>query len=137
MSSRLLTAREAGDVLQVNPQHVRELCAGGRLPGAEKRGRDWTVPEAAVTAYRDRPKRSPGGPRRAATTYRVLAVVLGVGSPVRGMLTTDHAASSYGLPVVVIAGTPHGTAEAAVVDRSPTSRTAREWAREAGYRILP
>lgn len=139
MTERLLTAREAADVLGMDADSVSALCRAGRLPGARKQGRDWTIPEASVAAYRDRDRtgESPGGPRRAQTTYRVLAVVLGVGRPVRGLLTTDHAASSYGQPVVAIQGEPYGTAEAAVVDRSPTSRTAREWAREAGYRIVP
>lgn len=137
--SRLLTAREAADVLGYHAASVARLCVQGAFPGARKQGRDWAIPEAAVTSYRDRDRsgESPGGPRRAATTYRVLAMVLGVGRPVRALLTTDHAASSYRLPVVVIQGEPFGTAEAAVVDRSPTSRTAREWARETGYRVLP
>lgn len=64
----------------------------------------------------------------------------------RGLLTTDHAASSHGLPVVVLDGQAHGPAELAepvVVPRLEDLRPVRylfaarlvDAARAAGYRI--
>jgi hypothetical protein len=59
-----------------------------------------------------------------------ITVALPGASPRTGMLTTDHATSSYGIPVVVVEGEAYGTAEVLWVNGSPSAR--REAAR-AGY----
>ena len=53
--------------------------------------------------------------------------------PRRGRLTTDHAMSSYGLPVVVVSGVAYGTAEVSWVDGSPEALAE---AARAGYATL-
>lgn len=50
-------------------------------------------------------------------------------------LTTNHPASSYGLPVVVIDGVAHGSAEVASLDLGDAPETIREAARRAGYQV--
>jgi len=52
------------------------------------------------------------------------------GTERRGRLTTAHAASSYGLPVVVVDGQPYGGGEVEVVVGSPEANAE---ARRAGY----
>ena len=39
-----LTTTEAAEWLGLSPSRVRSACAAGRVPGAEKVGRDWQVP---------------------------------------------------------------------------------------------
>lgn len=57
-----LTTKQAAAVLDCTPDHVRRLCRGGRLVGAEYWGRDWRIPRAEVEHYqqerlaRGRPK---------------------------------------------------------------------------------
>lgn len=50
-------------------------------------------------------------------------------------LTTNHPASSYGLPVVVIDSVPHGSAEVATLDLRDAPNTIREAVVRAGYRV--
>jgi hypothetical protein len=67
-----------------------------------------------------------------------LAVVTRIGS---GVLTTDHAASSYGQPVLVIDGRAYGAAEAPpcstqpMFEHSAEEQEAVEAARRAGYTV--
>lgn len=42
--TRLLTTIEAAAALGVSPRRVRRLAQDGRLRGATRRGRDWTIP---------------------------------------------------------------------------------------------
>ena len=48
-------------------------------------------------------------------------------------LTTNSPASSYGLPVVVIDGAPHGSADVAALDLGDCPEPIREAAIRAGY----
>ena len=43
---------------------VRNLCAWGKLPGAEKRGRDWFIPRASVERYEKGPQGFAAHPRK-------------------------------------------------------------------------
>lgn len=135
---RILTAREASALLGLTPGHVGRLAKWGAFPGAEKKGGVWIIPEAAVLAWRDshHPHAGTGRVKPRRDTYRV-RVELPDGRRVRGTLTTQHSASSYGHPVLVVNGVAYGTVEAAVVAAAPTGKDAAEWARETGYVILP
>lgn len=42
----------AAQLLGVTPARVRQLASEGRLAGAERHGRDWAIPPAAVDDYR-------------------------------------------------------------------------------------
>jgi excisionase family DNA binding protein len=57
---RLLTTAEAGKLLGIGAQRVRQLILGGRLP-AEKAGRDWLIDPRALGPVK---KRKPGRPRK-------------------------------------------------------------------------
>jgi excisionase family DNA binding protein len=48
---RWVSTDGASEVLGVAPRTVRKLAASGRLPGAERHGRDWSIPEAALAAH--------------------------------------------------------------------------------------
>jgi len=67
MEETELTTSEAAERLGVTPMRVRQLCQGGELPGARRRGRDWLIPVAAISVYQQnrRPAGYPAGrPRR-------------------------------------------------------------------------
>lgn len=51
------------------------------------------------------------------------------------ILTTDHAASSYGQPVALIGTTPHGSGDVAALDLGHAHAAIVERARGAGYRL--
>ena len=55
---KLYSIAETAQLLGLQPARTRELCRAGRLPGAQKVGRDWIVPEGAIKAYK------PGAPGR-------------------------------------------------------------------------
>ena len=55
---KLYSIAEAAEMLELQPVRTRELCRQGRLPGAQKVGRDWIVPESAIKEYK------PGSPGR-------------------------------------------------------------------------
>lgn len=48
----MITIKEAAAILNISERRVRTLCAGGRIKGARKQGRDWSLPNA--------PKVTPG-----------------------------------------------------------------------------
>jgi len=50
-----LTVPQAAVVLGISKPRVRQLLKTGRIPGAEKFGRDWIIPEAGLDAVRVRP----------------------------------------------------------------------------------
>lgn len=50
-------------------------------------------------------------------------------------LTTNHAASSYGQPVVLIGDVPHGTAEVGPLDLGDAPEAVVEAVRQAGYEV--
>jgi hypothetical protein len=56
-----LSAREAADVLQVEPRSVTRYCASGRLEAARMLGR-WVIPDTALLAFQRPPS---GRPRKA------------------------------------------------------------------------
>lgn len=47
----MLTAEEAAGRLNTYPRRVRYWCERGHLPGAEKKGRDWLIPESALAGF--------------------------------------------------------------------------------------
>lgn len=55
---KLYSIAETAEILGLQPARTRELCRQGRLPGAQKIGRDWIVPESGIKAYK------PGAPGR-------------------------------------------------------------------------
>lgn len=63
------------------------------------------------------------------------------GYPVTGdggdaMLTTDHTASSYGQPVLIVDGTAYGSGEAGPLTMDDAPEAIRDYARRAGYEIV-
>ena len=42
-----MTIREAAEVWGVTPRRIQVLCSDGRIEGAMKFGRDWTIPKDA------------------------------------------------------------------------------------------
>lgn len=50
-------------------------------------------------------------------------------------LATDHPQSSWGLPVVVIDGVAHGSAEVSSLDLGDAPESIREAASRAGYKV--
>ena len=55
---KLYSIAETAEILGLQPVRTRELCRQGRLPGAQKVGRDWVIPESAIQSY------TPGSPGR-------------------------------------------------------------------------
>lgn len=43
-----MTVRQAAPLLRTTPAAVRQRCKRGKLPGAEKLGRDWLIPAMTV-----------------------------------------------------------------------------------------
>lgn len=43
--AKTLTAREAAAAHDVTPRRIQKLAEAGRIPGAEKKGPIWLVPE--------------------------------------------------------------------------------------------
>lgn len=50
-----LTVPQAAAELRISAPRVRVLLKTGRIPGAEKFGRDWIIPEAGLESVRERP----------------------------------------------------------------------------------
>lgn len=124
----------------MTPTHVRSLIA---LAGTQRdlaeavNAQDslLRVTAHAISRYA-RGVRSPSPHVAAALT----AVWLSAGYPCiadgrPATLTTSHAASSYGLPVVVIEGVPHGAAECESIDLSGAPPSIVAAAIHAGYRL--
>jgi excisionase family DNA binding protein len=42
--NEFLTIKEIAERWEVTPRRVQKMCADGRIPGAEKFGRDWAIP---------------------------------------------------------------------------------------------
>lgn len=42
-----ITIKEIAEKWDMTPRWVQKLCAGGKIPGAVKFGRDWAIPEGA------------------------------------------------------------------------------------------
>ena len=40
----VLTSTQMAQLLDMTPSRVRQLCAAGRLQGAQRIGRDWMIP---------------------------------------------------------------------------------------------
>lgn len=65
-----LTLEEAARQAKRQPRTLRAAIAAGKMPRAEKRGRDWLVPEAELWSYLEalgpagRPPKSRNAPRR-------------------------------------------------------------------------
>lgn len=61
-----LTVAEVAELTGRDVSTVRRHCASGIIAGATKVGRDWSIPEAAVAAYREyQPYASLRQPRKA------------------------------------------------------------------------
>jgi excisionase family DNA binding protein len=52
MPEKLLTVDETATRLEVPVRTARWYAANGYLPGAQKVGRDWVIPEAAVAGFK-------------------------------------------------------------------------------------
>ena len=52
----MLTTAEAAAIIGCRPASVKNLCQRGKIPGAEKRGRDWFIPRASAEAYTPGPQ---------------------------------------------------------------------------------
>jgi excisionase family DNA binding protein len=48
MTDRVLTAEQAAELLQLPISTVSQLCRQGRIPGAQKLGRQWRINESDV-----------------------------------------------------------------------------------------
>ena len=46
-----MTVAEASEKLKCTPEHVALLSRQWKLPGAEKKGRDWFIPIKAIEGY--------------------------------------------------------------------------------------
>lgn len=57
-----ISAAEAARRWHVTPRAVQQLCARGRIPGAEREGRAWRVPAGAVKPADLRRHRGPDAP---------------------------------------------------------------------------
>jgi excisionase family DNA binding protein len=57
----LLSTTQAAKLLAITAPRVRVLAATGRLPGAQKIGNSWVIPQESLRAVR---VRKPGRPRR-------------------------------------------------------------------------
>jgi len=44
MASKLVTTTEAAGRVGISRRYLQRLCLDGRVPGAERIGRDWLVP---------------------------------------------------------------------------------------------
>lgn len=60
----MITTKEASEIIGILPRSVKTLCQQGKLPGAEKRGRDWFIPRESAEGYK------PGGQGFAVKPYR-------------------------------------------------------------------
>jgi hypothetical protein len=64
---RMLTTREAAELLGVDPSRIRQLCIAEAFPNAEAReetrGKVWYIPEDEVRAY-DQSISKRGKPRK-------------------------------------------------------------------------
>ena len=54
-----LTSTEYARRIGASPRYIRKLAKDGRIDGAQKRGRDWHIPEDALCQ-----RLPPGRPRR-------------------------------------------------------------------------
>ena len=70
---KLLSARQAAELLRVSERRVRYLAAGGRLPGAWRRGRAWRIPLPAVEGWIEHRSRPRPGPRPVQTLREIVA----------------------------------------------------------------
>jgi predicted site-specific integrase-resolvase len=52
---KLLNGREAADILGVSNQTMFDWCKRGFVPGAQRVGRNWVIPEDSLKKI-DRPK---------------------------------------------------------------------------------
>lgn len=55
-----MTLKEAGDKWGVSPRRVNYYCTGGRIPGAEKVGKIWLLPQNAKKPIDGRTKKGKG-----------------------------------------------------------------------------
>lgn len=42
-----MTLREAGEKWELSPRQINYYCSEGRIPGAEKKGKVWLIPNDA------------------------------------------------------------------------------------------
>ena len=52
MNAKPLTTTDAAGVLGVSEQRIRALAGAGRIPGAEKVGRDWLFTAAGLSGFK-------------------------------------------------------------------------------------
>ncbi|MGV3721995.1 MAG: helix-turn-helix domain-containing protein [Actinomycetota bacterium] len=55
----LLNAKQAAEKLNISTARVRQLAGQGRLPGAQRVGRDWVIPAEAVEKFEPLPPHRP------------------------------------------------------------------------------
>lgn len=57
----MISIKEAESKLNIKERRIRALCSQGRIDGAEKKGRDWMMPDDPVVsaAGRIRPSKYP------------------------------------------------------------------------------
>lgn len=58
MEPKMITVVQAAKKLKVSERRVRVLCAQERIPGAQKVGRDWLLPDKPTVTPAER--RRPG-----------------------------------------------------------------------------
>jgi hypothetical protein len=56
----LLTTKQAAERLKCSPEAVKRRCQAGLIQGAERVGRDWVVPAAALEGIVIKPRRRKG-----------------------------------------------------------------------------
>lgn len=59
--SKMLTTKQAGSRLDLDPRTIKRYCREGKLK-CEKIGRDWLIPEAEIERY-ERERKPKGRPR--------------------------------------------------------------------------
>ena len=61
MAEQFMSVEDAAAELGRSIAWVRRLAQNGRLPGAEKVGRDWIIPKAAVAGWKPESRGRPKG----------------------------------------------------------------------------
>ena len=92
--SRILTVEQAADMLQMNPQVVREYLRKGMLPGS-KIGRHWRVLQEDLTAFvrkgqAETEPHKPSEEERQAAIRRALGMFAGSKRTVDDFLREKH-----------------------------------------------
>ena len=75
----LVRLKEMADRWQVSPRRIAQLCAAGKIKGAEKRGRYWMVPEDAAVPETIKKENMSAGMAKPRTT-KILPCPIGITS---------------------------------------------------------